>query len=76
MTLTDLGTLADVAQKVDANPLSLFGRFLGLSQDEQQAGVPPWAWCVAAFVAGSALTIKYGPAIARRLDGKAIRAAE
>ena len=67
VSLTDLGTLADVAQKVDVNPLALAGRFLGLSKEEQQAGIPAWSWCTVAFVAGIVVAVKYGPAVADKL---------
>lgn len=49
-TLADLGTVADVAQKIDANPLTLAGRLAGLSGDEQRAGVPSWTWAVLGVV--------------------------
>ena len=45
VSLADIGVAAEVAQKVDPNPLHLAGRFLGLSGAEQRAGVPTWGWC-------------------------------
>lgn len=67
LSLTDLGTVADVAQQVEANPIMLAGRLIGLSGDEQRAGIPVWAWVSLAFVAGAAVTVKYGPAIRDKL---------
>jgi hypothetical protein len=56
-TLSDLGTVATVAQQIDANPLSLAGRLTGLSGDEIQAGVPTWAWLTLGAVAGGVLLV-------------------
>ncbi len=67
ISITDLGTLADVAQQIEANPLTLAGRLIGLSGDEQKAGIPLWAWGTAAFVAGCVVTVKYGPALREKL---------
>lgn len=52
MSLADLGAAAEIAQKVDPNPLRLFGRLLGLSGDEQRAGIPGWGWCAIGVAAG------------------------
>jgi hypothetical protein len=67
ISLTDLGTVADVAQQVEANPFMLAGRLIGLSGDEQKAGVPMWAWVSLAFVGGAVATLKYGPQIRAKL---------
>lgn len=68
ISLTDLGTVADVAQQVEANPFTLAGRLIGLSGDEQKVGVPVWAWVSLAFVAGGVATLKYGPQLRARLQ--------
>jgi hypothetical protein len=52
MGLADWSAAAEVAQKVDPNPMRLAGRFLGLSGDEQAAGVPTWGWCALALGLG------------------------
>jgi len=44
MTLTDLESISNAALRVDTNPIGLAGRLLGLSADEQKAGIPGWAW--------------------------------
>lgn len=67
ISITDLGTIADVAQQVESNPVALAGRLIGLSGDEQKAGIPMWAWCTGAFVLGVAVTVKYGPALRDKL---------
>lgn len=66
-SLSDLGTVADVARQVDANPLTLVGRFAGFSGDEQRAGVPTWAWILVAGGACFWLGAKYGPSLSKRL---------
>jgi hypothetical protein len=53
LSFSDLETLSNVAMKVDANPVVLLGRFLGLSAEEQSAGVPKWGWI--ALAAGAAV---------------------
>lgn len=53
LSFSDLETLSNVAMKVDANPIVLVGRFLGLSAEEQSAGVPKWGWF--ALAAGAAV---------------------
>lgn len=45
VSLADLGAAAELAQRVDPNPLRLFGRLLGLSGDEVRSGIPGWGWC-------------------------------
>lgn len=52
LSFTDLGAAAELAQRVDPNPIRLAGRFLGLSADEQRAGVPTWGWCALALGIG------------------------
>lgn len=67
LSLTDLGTVAEVARQVEANPVSLAGRLLGLSSDEQQAGIPTWAWVTLAFAAGGYVAFRYGDEIKAKL---------
>ena len=52
VSLTDLGAAAALVQKVDQSPVRIAGRFLGLSADEQRAGVPAWGWCALALGLG------------------------
>ena len=44
MSLSDLESLSQAALRVDANPVGLAGRLVGLSGGEQRAGIPAWAW--------------------------------
>jgi hypothetical protein len=44
VSLTDLESLSQAAIRVDSNPIGLAGRLLGLSADEQRAGIPGYAW--------------------------------
>lgn len=43
------------------NPKGTALSFLGLSPEEQQAGVPTWAWAVIALGAGVYLGNRYAP---------------
>lgn len=52
LSLSDLSVAAEMAHKVDPNPIRLAGRFLGLSGDEARAGVPAWGWCALALGVG------------------------
>lgn len=54
-SLADVTALSEVAAKVDPNPISLAGRVLGLSPEEQEAGVPTWAWVTVGVMAGGVL---------------------
>ena len=60
MSPGDLEKIAQAAMKIDANPLKLVGRSVGLGDAEMQAGVPAWAWVVLALGAGTVAGIKYG----------------
>lgn len=53
LSLADLETISNVAMRMDANPVTLLGRVLGLSAQEQAAGVPKWGWI--ALAAGAAV---------------------
>lgn len=64
---SDLVKIAEMAQKIDTNPLALAGRLVGLGQDEQRAGIPGWAWATLLLGAGVWIGVKYGPEIQRRL---------
>jgi hypothetical protein len=67
-SLADVETLLNVAQKVDANPVSLAGRLVGFSGPEQRAGIPPWAIAIVA-VAGTAAAVYYlGPRVQEVYD--------
>lgn len=66
-SLSDLGVLADVAQKMDGDPLSLVGRIIGMSPDETRVGVPAWAWVTVALGAGAYLGWRYGDQVTEKL---------
>ena len=68
MSLADLGAAADLAQKIDPNPVGLFWRLFGFSDDERQAGVPPWSWGLVLVGTGIALGVKYGPDLVSRYE--------
>ncbi len=67
MSPADLGKVAEAAMKIDANPLKLVGRTLGLGDAEMKAGIPTWAWVTLALGAGAFVGVKYGPGISRRI---------
>jgi hypothetical protein len=52
LSLTDLDAVSQVAARVDPNPLRVGGRLLGLSGDEQRAGVPMWGYVTLALGVG------------------------
>lgn len=60
MSPGDLEKIAGAAMKIDANPLKLAGRAVGLGDAEMKAGIPSWAWIVLALGAGAVVGIKYG----------------
>lgn len=64
--LVDVQALTDVAQKVDPNPISFVGRFVGMTPDEQRAGFPSWAFLALGVLGGTAagwfLHIRFGQA--------------
>jgi predicted transcriptional regulator with HTH domain len=43
------------------NPRGTALTFLGLSESEQQAGVPAWAWCVVVLGVGVYVGVKIAP---------------
>lgn len=61
----DVGTIVDLAQKVDTQPLRLSGRLLGLSGDEQ-AAMPSWAGVTGAFLVGAAVGWVLWPHVLRK----------
>lgn len=71
LSLSDVTAVLDVARRVDANPLSLAARIAGFSGDEQQAGVPTWAWVVLALGGGAALALVAYPRVSRLLSNEA-----
>lgn len=62
-TPSDLIRIVEVAREIDANPLALAGRMIGLGQDEQRAGIPAWAWCAAAIGVGVFVGVRYSDEI-------------
>ncbi len=65
MSPGDLEKIAGAAMKIDANPLKLAGRAVGLGEAEMSAGIPTWAWVTLALGAGAVLGIKYGHHVTR-----------
>jgi hypothetical protein len=58
--------LGAVAQM--GGPGAVLGRLAGLSDAEQRARIPSWAWIAAALVAGGAAGVYWGPQIRERLE--------
>lgn len=56
---SDLIKIAEVAQRIDANPLALAGRMLGMGQEDRKVGVPSWAWMVVVFGLGVYVGARY-----------------
>ena len=67
VTLADLGVIADVAQQLDSDPVTLLGRIVGLSPNETRAGVPVWAWVAIACGAGIYVGWRYGDDLPQKL---------
>lgn len=67
MSPADLEKLASAAQRIDANPLKLVGRAVGLGDAEMKAGIPAWSWVVLALGGGALLGVKYGPDLRRKM---------
>ena len=42
------------------DPVGIAGKVVGLGRDEVNAGIPAWAFCVAALAAGVYIGGKYG----------------
>jgi hypothetical protein len=55
----DLGNVLGAVGAL-GNPVGTAVGFLGLSQDEQRAGIPVWAWMVVAFGVGTYVGTQYG----------------
>jgi len=68
--VSDLETVARVAQQIDANPLTLAGRLVGLGEAEQRAGIPTWAWVTAALGLGVAAGVVAIPMLRARFFEK------
>ena len=60
MSPTDLGKIYRAASAI-GNPVAIAGRFAGLGEAEQQAGIPSWAWIVLALGVGVVVGVQYGP---------------
>jgi hypothetical protein len=67
MSPADLEKLAGAAMRIDANPLKIVGRTLGLGDAEMRAGVPTWAWVTLALGAGAFVGVKYGPGLMKKV---------
>lgn len=66
-TPADVLALVHTARKLDANPLSLAGKLIGLGADEQKAGIPPWAWLTVGLGVGVAVGCMLAPRARERL---------
>jgi hypothetical protein len=53
--------LLGMVRDIDPNPRRLAGRFLGLSGEEADAGIPTWAWAAGALLVGVALGVVVAP---------------
>lgn len=42
------------------NPVGTVVSLLGISPEEQRAGIPAWAWAMVAFGVGTYFGVKYG----------------
>jgi len=62
MSPSDLGTIYRAASAI-GNPIAIAGRFAGLGEAEQQAGIPSWAWVVLALGVGVVVGVQYGPSL-------------
>lgn len=65
-TPSDVVNVVEAAKKLDANPLKLGGRFLGLGAEDQERGVPLWAWLVLAAAVGGWATVQ----LSKKLRGR------
>jgi hypothetical protein len=59
----DVERIAVMARKIDANPVRVVGRLVGLGADEQVAGIPGWAWAVLLAGGGVLIGIRHGDQI-------------
>lgn len=64
---SDLIRAVEAARQIDANPVTLAGKLLGLGADEQEAGIPSWAWMTVALGLGIYLGFRYGPQVRQKL---------
>jgi hypothetical protein len=60
MSPSDLGKIYRAASAI-GNPIAIAGRFAGLGEAEQRAGVPAWAWIAVALGIGVVVGMQYGP---------------
>ncbi len=71
LSLADVTSVIEVARKVDSNPVSLAGRMLGFSPQEQQDGIPTWAWVVLGVGAGVAVALVVVPKVQGMISNSA-----
>jgi hypothetical protein len=62
----DIGSMLGAVGAIK-NPVGTALGFLGLSDSEQRAGVPTWAWMVVAFGVGTYVGMQYGDKLKRYL---------
>jgi hypothetical protein len=64
---SDLIRAVQAAREIDANPVTLAGKLIGLGADEQEAGIPSWAWMTVALGLGLYLGVRYGTEVRQKL---------
>lgn len=64
---SDLIRAVQTAREIDANPVTLAGKLIGLGADEQEAGIPGWAWMTVALGLGLYLGVRYGSDVRQKL---------
>lgn len=64
---SDLIRAVQAAREIDANPVTLAGKLVGLGAEEQEAGIPSWAWMTVALGLGVYLGVRYGDEVRQKL---------
>ena len=57
----DVIRAVDTARSIEGNPLRLAGRFLGLSGEEQDGGIPRWTWALLGVGVVAAVGYRFWP---------------
>lgn len=65
---SDLIRAVQAAREIDANPVTLAGKLVGLGAEEQDAGIPSWAWMTVALGLGIYLGVRYGEQVRQKLQ--------
>ena len=66
MSVGDVGTMVDLAARVDMHPVRLAGRTMGLSRSESEEGPGFWAACGASLLVGVAIGFVVCPYVIKR----------